>query len=53
MVLAVSKKFDYESCKQEIPMFWKEHYAKGNGKYVCGMLESTSMKKWGMTALSI
>ena len=29
MVLAVSKKFDYESCKQEIPMFWKEHYAKG------------------------
>ena len=36
-VLAVSKRFDYESCKKEIPLFWKEHYEKGNGKYVCGM----------------
>ncbi len=35
-VLAVSKQFGYENCKQEIPMFWKEHYEKGNGKYVCG-----------------
>lgn len=36
-VLALAKRFDYETCKQEIPLFWKEHYEKGNGKYVCGM----------------
>ena len=36
-VLAAAKQFDYENCKEEIPMFWKEHYEKGNGKYVCGM----------------
>ena len=36
-VLGASKKFEYENCKQEIPMFWQEHYAKGHGKYVGGM----------------
>lgn len=36
-VLAVSKEFDYENCKSEIPVFWKEHYERGNGQYVCGM----------------
>lgn len=36
-VLASSKIFDYENCKKEIPIFWKEHYEKGNGKYICGM----------------
>lgn len=36
-VLAVSKRFDYETCKAGIPVFWKEHFEKGNGKYVCGM----------------
>lgn len=36
-VLAVSKTFSYETCKQEIPGFWQEHYAKGNGRYICGM----------------
>ncbi|MGN0113846.1 MAG: effector binding domain-containing protein [Acutalibacteraceae bacterium] len=36
-VLAVSKHFDYETCKKEIPEFWKEHFENGNGKYVCGM----------------
>lgn len=36
-VLAVSHRFDYETCKEEIPLFWKEHYEKGNGKYICGM----------------
>lgn len=36
-VLAVSKRFNYENCKQEIPKFWQEHYEKGNGRYVCGM----------------
>ena len=36
-VLAVAKEFGYENAKQEIPSFWEEHYASGNGKYVCGM----------------
>ena len=36
-VLGASKKFEYENCKQEIPMFWQEHYAKGHGQYVGGM----------------
>ncbi len=36
-VLGAVREFDYENCKKEIPEFWKEHYAKGNGKYVCGM----------------
>lgn len=36
-VLGESKKFEYENCKQEIPLFWQEHYAKGHGKYVGGM----------------
>lgn len=36
-VLAVSKRFEYETCQQEIPILWKEHFEKGNGKYVCGM----------------
>lgn len=36
-VLAASKTFRYDNCKQEIPSFWQEHYQKGNGKFVCGM----------------
>lgn len=36
-VLGVSKEFTYENAKKEIPEFWKQHYALGNGKYVCGM----------------
>lgn len=36
-VIAASKRFDYETCKKEIPLFWQEHYKNGNGKYVCGM----------------
>ena len=36
-VLAASKRFDYETCKEKIPLFWDEHYKKGNGEYVCGM----------------
>ena len=36
-VLAVAKKFNYQDCKKEIPVFWKEHYEKGNNQYVCGM----------------
>ena len=36
-VLGVSKRFRYDNAKSEIPQFWQEHYAAGNGKYVCGM----------------
>lgn len=36
-VLGSSKTFKYETCKNEIPNFWKEHFQKGNGKYVSGM----------------
>ena len=37
-VLGVSRTFDYETCKKEIPEFWSEHYASGGGKNVLGML---------------
>lgn len=36
-VLAVSKEFSYKNAKQDIPLFWQEHFASENGKYVCGM----------------
>lgn len=36
-VLAMCREFGYENAKQEIPAFWKEYYAAGNGQYVCGM----------------
>jgi len=36
-VIGASKKFKYENAKAEIPKFWSEFYAAGNGKYVCGM----------------
>lgn len=28
--------FLHETCKQEIPKFWQEHFASGKGKYVTG-----------------
>ena len=46
-VLAVSKMFDYENCKKEIPVFWREHFEKGNGKYVCGMFGINIDEKMG------
>ena len=46
-VLGVSKRFDYETCKEEIPKFWQEHYACGNGKYVCGMFGVNIDEKMG------
>ena len=46
-VLGVSKHFDYETCKEEIPKFWQEHYACGNGKYVCGMFGVNIDEKMG------
>ena len=36
-VLAASKEFRYENAKQDIPLYWQEHYASGMGEYVCGM----------------
>lgn len=36
-VLGAVKRFTYEDAKTDIPVFWQEHYKKGNGKYVCGM----------------
>ena len=36
-VLATSREFTYVNAKQDIPLYWQEHYAAGNGKYVCGM----------------
>lgn len=46
-VLGVSKMFDYKNSKEEIPLFWKEHYEKGNGKYVCGMFGICIEEKMG------
>lgn len=37
-VMGVSRTFDYETCKKEIPEFWSEHYANGGGKNVRGEL---------------
>ena len=36
-VLANEKEFTYENTKQEVPLFWQEHYASGKGQYICGM----------------
>ncbi|MCI8410334.1 MAG: AraC family transcriptional regulator [Lachnospiraceae bacterium] len=36
-VMGAVKKFAYDGAKAVIPEFWKEHYERGNGKYVCGM----------------
>ena len=36
-VMGSYQKFSYVNANTDIPAFWKEHYEKGNGKYVCGM----------------
>ena len=36
-VLGVSEKFSYDGAKKKIPEFWKNHFASGGGKHVCGM----------------
>ena len=46
-VIAASKQFKYENAKEDIPKFWQEHYAKGNGKYVCGMFGINIDEKMG------
>ena len=35
-VLGNAKTFSYEDAKQQVPQFWKEHYASGKGKSVMG-----------------
>ena len=37
MVVGVSRTFQYETAKAEIPHFWADHFQSGNGKRVCGM----------------
>ena len=46
-VLGASKEFSYENPKQEIPLFWQEHYASGKGEYVCGMFGINIDPQWG------
>lgn len=46
-VIGASKQFNYEGAKQDIPQFWKEHYEKGNGKFVCGMFGINMDEKMG------
>lgn len=36
-VVGVSRSFQYETAKAEIPGFWTEHFQSGNGQRVCGM----------------
>lgn len=36
-VLGVSKRFNNDEAKTEIPKFWTEHYQSGRGNIVCGM----------------
>ena len=36
-VIGAQKEFQYETAKQDIPLFWTKHYEDGNGKVVCGM----------------
>jgi AraC family transcriptional regulator len=36
-IIGASRKFRYENAKEEIPKFWNEYFAAGNGKYICGM----------------
>lgn len=36
-VLASGNRFKYDSCQEEIPKFWQDHYESGKGNVVCGM----------------
>ncbi len=46
-VLGNPRRFSYETCKEEIPKFWQEHYQSGKGKYVCGMFGVNIDEKMG------
>lgn len=36
-VMGAAKTFSYEGAHETVPLFWQQHFAAGNGKYVCGM----------------
>ncbi len=36
-VMGVSKVFQYDTAKAEIPKFWTKHYQTGKGEIICGM----------------
>ncbi len=36
-VIGVSGRFSYENAKRDIPKFWTEYFAAGNGQIACGM----------------
>ena len=46
-VVGKSKNFGYENAKEEIPQFWQQFYAEGNGKDVCGMFGINIDEKMG------
>lgn len=46
-VLGMSREFAYENAKRDIPAFWEEYFASGNGKYVCGMFGINSDLQMG------
>ena len=35
-VLAAGREFSVKNCMAEIPEFWNEYYARGNGEFACG-----------------
>ena len=41
------KTFAYEGAKQAVPQFWKEHFASGKGKDVCGAFGINIDEKMG------
>lgn len=36
-VVGALKMFQYQNAHEEVPVFWKEHFASENGKNICGM----------------
>lgn len=51
-VLGASKEFSYENAKQEVPLFWQEHYSSGRGNYVGGMFGINIDPQWAMKSLN-
>ena len=50
IVLGVSKEFGYENAKQEVPLFWQEHYSSGKGAECSS---SILIRRWGTKSLNI
>jgi len=36
-VIGIAREFNMDTCGNEIPKFWQEHFESGGGEYVCGM----------------